>query len=379
MDGDRRTGYIGVKGLPIVLDTPGYLFIDISHNDTEKLSRRLELLDCLSLPDILKYHVVPRISDTGASDDERRTELIKFALDNFDQLPPESRAELSQKQIVPVNISTTSLRVPGQTVAGEPVNLLFFPEEERCATEDFSARYLGKLKELGMSTAVTPEILLERIDAYSKFTGPFEKIQLKVKLLFSHGKPPQRLPEEYRKLRWIPAKSPAGDRRLFSAAECQSKGRRDLLSYAMPIVEFTIAPSWLDSLGWSGPLPPGQLLEQLKAVTRKKDTAAWEALVRYWCIESKYKPGPPLGLETREWILSASGTYHKPEEIFLDDAQGLEPYFGIIRAPYHEERFQPFFTGIGVKKSPTFEQVNCFPRNLRSDSLTTATVVTWAK
>ena len=358
MDGDRRTVYVGIKGLPIVLDTPDYLFIDMSHDDTEKLSRRLGLIDCPSLPDILNYHVVPRISDTGTSDDERRTELIKFALDNFDQLPPESRAELSRKQIVPVNISTTLLRVPREAVAGEPVNLLFFPEEERCATEDFSARYLDELKKLGMSTAVTPEILLERIDSYSKFTRQFDEIQLKVKLLFTHGNPPQPLPEEYRKLRWIPAKSPAGDRRLFSTAECQSQGRRELLSYAMPIMEFTITPTWLDSLGWSGPLPPGQLLEQLEAVTEKRDVDAWEALVRYWCIEGNHKPGSPLGLETRKWILSASGTYHKPEEIFLGDAQGLEPYFGTIRPPYHEGRFQPFFTGIGVKKSPTFEQVS---------------------
>ena len=172
-----------------------------SYGDTEKPNCRLELIDPPSFPDFLKCHVVSKISDTGSSDDERRTKLIKFALDNFDQLPPESRAELSRKQIVPVNISTTLLRVPGETVAGMPVNLLFFPEEERCATEDFSARYLDELKRLGMSAAVTPEILLERIDSYSKFTRQFDEIQLKVKLLFTHGKPPQQLPEEYRKLR----------------------------------------------------------------------------------------------------------------------------------------------------------------------------------
>jgi sacsin len=360
------TTYLGIKPLSIDLDTPHHIFIDISNDETENLIRRLSLIHCPSLRDILSRHVIPGISDNGTAEDERRTRLIQYALDNFSHLPPASRSDLSQKAIVPVSTGTGTalLRRPRDTVAGD-VAPLFFPEEARTPSEGFRERYFKELNELGMALTINTDILLERIDAYSKSTRPYNQIEWKVKILFESGNPSQPLPEGHLKLPWIPARSlvPGGAQRFFCATECRNKESKRLLNYAMAIMEFHVSQLWIDSLGWSGPISPEHLLRQLETAMEAEDVGALDSLVAYWSIEENYTAGSPLELETRRWIPGATSRpylYYTSAEIFFHDSQGLAPHFGKIGTYRNSERVEKFFTKIGVKRCPTFEQVHCY-------------------
>jgi hypothetical protein len=346
------------------LDTPDHIFIDIGNDQTEGLIRQLDLIDCPLPQDILRHHVIPRISNNGTAEDERRTKLIQYALDNFSQLPSESRSDLSQKEIIPVSTSTPLLRRPRDTVAGD-VAPLFFPEEARTPTEEFHKHYSKELGELGMVLTIDTDILLERIDAYSKSDRPYDQVESKVKSLFHMGKPTESLPEEQLKLRWIPARSlvPGRAQGFFCATECRNKESEGLLKHAMAIMEFCISPSWIDSLGWGGPISPKHLLRQLEVAMEAGDIGALDSLVTYWSEEENYTAGSPLELETRRWIPGATSSpylYYTPAEIFFHDSQDLSPHFGKIGTYRDPERVEKFFTRIGVKKCPTFEQVHYY-------------------
>ena len=355
--------YIGVESLPITLDTPQHIFIDTKYHELKGLVSHLQLFRCPSLSEILRDHVVPRISETGTPNDKRREGFIKFALDYFRSLSPEARSALSTKEIVPV--SAKKLRRPRDTVSGKYVAALYFEEEERCVIRSFDEVYHNVLVRLGMSQDMTDEIILERIHSYSSSARSHSDIDDKVHILFSRGKPPsQPLSKEYMELCWIPAISPEGKFGLFNALQCRSRSFRSLCNYSMPIMKLPISREWEKWLGWDARLTVQQMSKQLHEANKKDDRLSLARLVEYW--HKIYSSGTAswtvdaeLKLESRQWIPGSSGEFYSLTEIFFTGATHLPPYYDIICERFlgAEPNVKRFLTHIGVQEAPTFDQV----------------------
>ena len=355
--------YVGVENLPITLDTPRHIFIDTRCHELKGLVSYLQLFKCPSPSEILGDHVIPRISETGTPNDKRREGFIKFALDNFKSLSAEACSALSTKEIVPV--STKKLRRPKDTVSGKYVAALYFKEEERCAIRIFGKEYHNALVSLGMPEDITDEVILERIRSYSSSRRSHSDINDKVYTLFSHSKPPsQPLSKEYMKLCWIPAKNSEGKPGLFSALQCRSKSFRFLCNYSMPVMKFPISQEWEKWLGWDGELTVEKMNKQLQRAKERGDRLSIAHLVEYWYniyLSGKLCPtvDAELKLDSQEWIPGSSGGFFSPAEVFFTGAKHLLPYYDTACLRFIEEKpnVRRFLTHIGVKPSPTFDQV----------------------
>ncbi|KAG0137825.1 hypothetical protein HOY82DRAFT_644737 [Tuber indicum] len=357
------TTYVGVENLPITLDTPQHVFIDTRHHELKELVSHLQLFKCPSLSEILRDHVVPGISETGTPNDKRRMGFIGFALGHFKSLSAEALSALSAKEIVPV--STEKLKRPKDTVSGKHVAALYFDDEERCPTKDFEKAYRDALVCLGMSDAITDQVILERIHSYSSSARPHDAINDKVSTLFSRGKPPtQPLSKEGMELRWIPAISPEGKLGLFNTLQCRPISFQHLCNYSMPIVKFYISLVWEKWLGWDGKLTVEQMSKQLQGAKKKGDRASLARLIEYWYgIYSLGKAGSAvdtgLELDSQKWIPGSSGGFFSPTEIFFGGARHLPPYYDQVCERFLETKpnVKRFLTHIGVKPVPTFEQL----------------------
>jgi len=354
--------YIGVENLPITLDTPQHIFIDTEYHELKGLVSHLQLFKCPSLSEILGDHVVPRISETGMPNDKRREGFIKFALDHFESLSAQACSALCKKEIVPV--SDEKLRRPKDTVSGKYVAALYF-EEERYAIKSFSDVHRNALVRLGMSEDITDEVILERIRSYSNSERSHSDINDKVYTLFLHGKPPpQPLGKEYMELWWIPATSSEGKLELFSPLQCRSRSFRFLCNYSMPIMKLPISREWEKWLGWDGELTVEQMNKQLRGAKRRDDRLSLAHLVEYWYsiyLSGKASPtiDTELKLDSQKWIPGSSGGFFSLTEIFFTGATHLPPYYDNVceRFLEAEPNVRRFLAHIGVKSSPTFDQV----------------------
>ena len=362
-DPNSPVTYIGVENLPITLDTPQHIFIDTKYHELKGLVSHLQLFKCPSLSEILGDHVVPRISETGTPDDKRREGFIKFALDHFRSLSLETCSALSTKEIVPV--SAKKLRRPKDTVSGKYVAALYFEEEERCASKRFCEVHRSALVYMGMSEDITDQVILERIRSYSNSDRSHSDINDKVYILFSHGKPPpQPLSKEYMELCWIPATSSEGKLELFSALQCRSRSFRFLCNYSMPVMKFSISWGWEKWLGWDGELTVEQMNKQLQGAKESNDRISLAHLVEYWYkiyLSGKASPtvDAELKLDSQEWIPGLSGRFFSPAEVFFTGAMHLPPYYDKVCPRFIDEKpnVRQFLIHIGVKSSPTFDQV----------------------
>ena len=364
-DTNSPVTYVGVENLPITLDTPQHIFIDIRYHYLKGLVSHLLLFKCPSLSEILGDYVVPGISETGTPSNNRRTRFIKFALDHFKFLSAEARFALSTKEIVPV--SAEKLRCPKDTVFGEYVAALYFEEEECCALRSFDESYHNELVSLGMSENITDHVILERIRAYSSSARSHSDIDDKVSTLFLRGKPPrQRLSNEYIELRWIPATSPEGEPGLFSAPQCRSTRLRYLYKYFMPIMKPRIffSEGWEKWLGWDAKLTIQQMSKQLHEAKKKNDHIVLARLVEYWYViylsgTASSTVDAELKLDSRRWIPGSSGGFYSLTEIFFTGAKHLPPHYDKVSGKFLREQpnVKRFLTHIGVKEAPTFNQV----------------------
>jgi len=352
-----------VESLPITLDTPQHIFIDTRYHELKGLVSHLKLFECPSLPEILREHVVPRISETGMPNDKRRGEFIEFVLGHFKSLSDEARSALSTKEIVPV--SAEKLRRPRDTVTGKSVAALYFEEEERCAIRIPDEAYHTELVHLGMSEDITDEVILERIRSYSSSGRSHSEINDKVSTLFSRGKPPsQPLSKEDMELCWIPGITPEGKPALFSALQCRSTNFRYWCNYSMPIAKPHIPQRWEKWLGWDANFTVQQMSKQLQETNKRDDRLSLARLVDYWhkiYLSGKTSPtvDAELKLESQKWIPGSSGGFFPPTEIFFTGATCLPPYYDNVCERFlgAERNVKPFLTHIGVQQAPTFDQV----------------------
>ncbi|CUS15651.1 unnamed protein product [Tuber aestivum] len=357
--------YVGVENLPITLDTPQHIFIDIRYRELKGLVSHLELFKCPSVSEILGDHVVPRIAETGASDDKRRMGFIEFAMDQFKSLSDEVQSTLSTKEIVPV--SAEKLRRPNDTVSGTYVAALYFEEEKRSPIKSFDTVYHSALVCLGMPECITDEVILERIHSYSSSRRSPHDINDKVSTLFQSKPPTQPPSKECMELCWIPAISLEGELGLFSALQCRSTTFQPLCNYSMPIMKSSIShrreKEWEEWLGWDAEFTVEQMDKQLEGAKKNGDCRSLARLVEYW-----YKIYPPgrsltvdtkLELKSRKWIPGSSGQFFSPTEIFFAGAEHLHPYYDDVSKRFlqEERNVEQFLTHIGVKLEPTFEQL----------------------
>lgn len=352
-----------MENLPITLDTPRHIFIDTRHHELKGLVSYLKLFKCPSLPEILEEHVVPRISETGTTNDKRRRGFIEFALGHLRSLSDEARSALSTKEIVPV--SAEKLRRPGDTVTGKYVVELYFEEEERCAIRSFDETYHTELVRLGMSEDITDEVILERIRSYSSSGRSHSDIGSKVSALFIRGKPPsQPLSKEDMELCWIPGITPEKELGLFSPLQCRSTSFRYWCNYSMPIAKPHISRRWEKWLGWDANFTVQQMSKQLQETNKRDDRLSLARLVDYWhkiYLSGKTSPtvDAELKLESQKWIPGSSGEFFSLTEIFFAGAKHLPPYYDTVceRFLEAEKNVRLFLTHIGVQQAPTFDQV----------------------
>jgi len=355
--------YIGVETLPITLDTPQHIFIDTECRELKGLVSHLQLFKCPSHSEILGEHVVPRISETGTSNDKIRGGFIEFALNHFKSLSDEAHSALSTKEIVPV--SAKKLRRPRDVVSGKHVVALYFKEEERCAIRSFDDTYHTELVRLGMPEDITDEVILERIRSYSSSGRSHSDINDKVFTLFSLSKPPlQPLSKEDMELCWIPGITPEGELGLFSALQCRPMSFRSLCNYSMPIMKFAISRRWEKWLGWGGKLTVEQMNKQLQGAKKRDDHLSLARLVDYWhriylSGKTSSTVDAELKLESQKWIPGSSGRFFSLNEIFFDGATHLPPYYDNVCERFlgAEQNVKQFLIHIGVQKAPTFDQV----------------------
>lgn len=355
--------YIGIKDIPVVLHASDTIFIDISNSDSDHLIRKFQLAACPSLGEILRLYVVPNILDT--TDDALRDSLVGFALKHFTSLSLQSKDILSRTAIVPVNTVKTTLKRPMDTVALDLMKF-FFPDEYRTPVPEFYNRYHEELTLLRMTTKVSKEFALERIQAYSQSDRPPNEVGEKSKGLLKGFFPTNdmKFPQEFINMKWLPAQSPGGvgEPKLYSAEQCRDQSFEPLLKYAMPLMKFKVSNSWRVAMGWEKPLQKPQLLAQLDGALGAKDNTALKHLIDtiikgkpnyYDCITE---------LQEREWIPDpAEAKYYRPSDIFFNNFSPLSPYLGTVAPKFKKSDYNGFLVKLGVNKEPSFSQVSIHP------------------
>ena len=244
--------------LPPLPDIGGVSFYDVSCFSEKYVVRQLELLENLSIEQILTQHLLPWM----AMAQDIASMLAKAALVDWifhhSKSPTDSWKEnIISQPIVPLPIShgNTQYRCLKDLVDPTSVHsALYFEEENVFPCAEFYARHKTAFRRCGISAGFTEGTPLDRAKVYSECGADLQVLTEKVRQLLqaqpSYGFDETTLPmHEIKVLEWLPGTTITGEMALFSPSTCRGADDSHLVDKVWGTVSFAVTDYWRKILG----------------------------------------------------------------------------------------------------------------------------------
>lgn len=245
--------------LPPLPDIEGISFYDISNASEKYVVRQLELLEKLSIEQVLTRHLLPWIESTPESLVPAKDGLIDWIFENS-RLPTQSwKKDVMCHAIVPLPLRSGERRYRRITDMIDPIcdlAKIYFEEEDVFPCLDFYGRHKEALLICGITVRPESHKLLERCRHFAECGANITEIEGKVECL-------TRLPiqtesfasesylsiSELRDMKWLPAISLEGKKTLLAPNECRGADLGHLVDLVWGVVKFSVNRDWERILG----------------------------------------------------------------------------------------------------------------------------------
>lgn len=338
-----------------------------------------ELAFIPSQRELLENYYIPTISHfTGGP--EYLYSLAEYILEsgNIEALSSSGRESLSGIDFITVSGNRNIFTSPKNLVdSGSIAAKFFYPDENVFPETQLLERFRASLERLHMVSTLTPEIILGRLEAFSKRREP--DLSARLQLLLTQAHHPPLLSAEHLSLRWIPATDTLGERVYCNSYECRDRLQSSLVKYAMPMTDLEIGSLWQVQLGWKRPVTelnvagdysqdqqpratppePRYVIKQLEEAVNRQDNSVIASLLKSGWLKSK---GVDEYLDSLAWIPGKSGGYYLRSDVFFEEHGTIfQPYLDVIQ-PHFKKYFHPSTQTYGgvsfaLEKSPGFGKV----------------------
>ncbi|KAI9838391.1 MAG: hypothetical protein M1819_005660 [Sarea resinae] len=364
------TTYVAIGMLPVAPPARDVTFIDISYPSTSSIVEELDgAVSRLSLKQLVNQYVLPALNhqvpniSTAVKDvlidfifeHCVRSKAWKIAIDSLPIVPLSRFPDAEKRYACPRDIispNATSLRS------------LYFEDEDVHPDSEFFARYQNWLAGNGIRTALTKQIVLERVAFYSTCGRP--QVEEKIRSLLQLKCPEEMLIDEtsqrdLRQFFWLPVKQPTVPEgfKLIRSHECRGKDQESLVSHVLGVLDFPIDPTWVLPLGWDKPIEPKLILKQLELSIAAKQEADVDKIISYMESDARIDVYADL-LKERQCILGSSSRYFLPRHTFLAE----KDYTRYDIAPHLDDVDRHFslvhpklLKRLGIRNRPTLEDL----------------------
>jgi sacsin len=352
--------YVSIANLPAVPTQTGVTFIDVSMAGMEKLARTFGLAKTLSVESLLRDYVLPAIEGKSIEKvSEKR--LIEFILEASAGCSNEWRQTLAKARVIPSRSleNTRDLRAPRDLYDPTSRNLqrLFFMDETVFPDSDIFKTYHILLKQCGLHTEISSDIIKSRIRYFEKTRSPLQELEDKVSYLVQTPLTPHELRDkafmiEVQSKRWVPAFTGPTMVKL-SPKDCRPSGLAWLVSQTHGLVRFSVSPSWHQLLGWDKAIDFQTLLKQLSKLIEENKVLEVQKVLDY--IEERCSPEEYVPELTSMRCIPGSQGLYVPSKVFSSenrDLSRLSPHVDILHPAVTFSQIQK---NLGVQGEFTLE------------------------
>lgn len=364
------------SSLPPVPTIPGLTFYEPSHSHEQYLVDFYNLLDKISHDELIFEHLMPFFREQGDETlAEVKLSLVNFALENTPRPSDSWKTQFCRLDLVPKasrsGISGLQFRPLADTIDPQsPLSDLFFEDEDVFPEPGFFERHRLMLVSCGIIRELTPEILLDRVQAFAGSQKDMEQVSIRVKLMLNLPLPVDfnLLPAslgELRGLKWLPASSPSFDGfQLMSPADCRASDEKKLVDKVLGIVEANVKPEWKGLLGWDQDIGQTVLTQQLKHSLALGAGGSIDQILTYL-----RKFGDCQFLKQTPCLLSGRGEYRLAERLLLPGSllsrYSLSPFLDEVE-PSFAKKHSALLTALNVRRDVGHEDILLVQDDLRS-------------
>ena len=352
--------------LPPVPDIPGVSLYDLSCHDERNLVERFDLIRKINLLDLLKDYLLPwavTVSDGPLV--KVKEALIEYT---FQHLRGAGTMDISNIPIIPLASTDGHERkyrsLLGMVDPASPLTELYFEHEDVFPCPEFYQRHKETLRLCGISTDLSWNTCLDRVEYYSRCRVDVENLEAKVKCLLRlpiHHELGSSPPiDEIRTLKWLPT-IPISElaMTLSSSQACRGADESDLVDCVLGATRLQANAGWKSVLGWEDRIDLDVLLRQLDICLSRNDHVKVDRVLGY--LQSKFDPAEYSILRSKPCIFGVQKNYLVPKKAFT--ASELLARYPM--APYLEEVDGHFarthvklLSYLDVRKEPTIQDVS---------------------
>lgn len=246
------------SGLPPLPDIEGISFYDTSNASENYVVRQLDLLETLSIEQLLTQHLLPWMAMVQDIDSmPAKAALVDWIFDHSKSPTYSWEINILSQPIVPLPTVHGDRQYQCLKNLVDPTSeysALYFEEENVFPCADFYARHEVAFRACGISVGLTKDTPLNRARLYSQCGANIQVLMDKVGQLLQ-GRVPHEvsnaaLPtDEIRVLEWLPGTSTTGEMALFSPNACRAADESHLVDKVWGTVNFAVTTYWRKVLG----------------------------------------------------------------------------------------------------------------------------------
>ena len=358
--------------LPPIPQITGVSFYDLSKPAEKYLVKRFDLIERISIDNLLKHHLLPwAVSAHDGPSAAAKLGLIEYTFQHLHlcHATKASILDVSNIPIIPLPLSDNDdgrqYRCLSDMISPtSPLSELYFENEEVFPCPQFFERHKETLKVCGIISKPERNTLLDRIQYYSQCGADAASLKAKVKCLLQlpiHkdiGSSKSSI-AKIRTLKWLPA-TPVSDSSLtiLSPRECRGSNESDLVDHVLGTIRFSVKPEWKEFLGWNERLDLDVLTRQLESCLTENEHGKVDRVFEY--LGSKFGPAEYSALKAKRCILGVRKNYLVPDKAFtasrLLKRYPMEPYLDEVDSNF-ARRHSKLLLELGVRKELSVQDI----------------------
>ena len=364
-------------GLPPMPEIPRVSLYDLSNQDERHLVERFNLIEKISLADLLQNHLLPwAVTVRDGPLVTAKEALIEYT---FQRLRDARSIDIANVPIVPLAPSNGHQRqyrcLSGMVDPTTPLSELYFEHEDVFPCPKFFQRHKEALRSIGISNKLNWTTALERVHYYSQYHEDVANLEAKAKCLLqlpicqelSSSEPPIL---EIRTLRWLPAVPVSGSTMtLVSPQTCGGADESDLVDHVLGTTRFSVNKEWKKYLGWEERIGLDVLLRQLDVCLENNEHAKVDCVLTY--LQSHYDPAEYSDLKSKPCIFGARKNYLIPKKAFVSNnflaRYPMTPYLDEVDSHFSRKHMK-LLSCLGVREEPNIQDILDVQASLKQNS-----------
>lgn len=353
---------------PPIPDIQGVCLCDLSDTYERRLLSSLEVVgeDRSSRIELLLKHIIPWMLNADESiHGPAKQALASWIIANTNPLDAGWISQVLEYPIIPVASHSkgqekTYRRLKDLVDPTSHFKDMFYLDENLFPDPDFFEKHKSTLQACKLADGLSSLMPIQRARVFAKRTDDLDQLMIRVATLFSTPLSrvnllPKEQIEELRSLKWIPGRSPSGERMLLAPSSSRGKDVSHLIDKVWGYTSLTVEPTaWRELLGWDQRIPNSVLLQQLDTYSDGEDVVRVEQILR--TLDSP----DPDDLLSRKIILGHRGGFYIPANTFYPGnvlkSHSLAPYIDRID-PSFAKRYKTLIGSLNLKAEPSLDDL----------------------